>query len=159
LIEIAPPRQLNRWAAMELLDTIRTAWAFTGIVPREVLDINAFGNVLVEDEHRAVWRISPEMLSCERIASSRNEFTELLTSPDFKRGWEMERLVNIATSALGTPPAGRCFCFKIPTVLGGLYERDNIGTISLAELISFAGDLGSQIKDLPDGTKVRFVVK
>jgi hypothetical protein len=144
---------------MDLLDTIRTAWGFTGLVPRHVLDINAFGHLLVEDEQRAVWRISPEMLSCERIATSPTEFGEMLGSPGFKRDWEMERLVDIATSALGTPPEGRCFCLKIPAVLGGPYERDNIGTISLAELISFAGDLGSQIKDLPDGTKVRLVAK
>jgi len=34
---------------MDLLDTIRMAWAFTGLVPRHVLDINAFGALLVED--------------------------------------------------------------------------------------------------------------
>jgi hypothetical protein len=123
------------------------------------LDINAFGHLLVEDQDGAVWRITPEMLSCQRIASSRDEFAKLLAASDFKRGWEMERLVDIATSALGTPPEGRCFCFRIPPVLGGPYELENIGTISLTELISFAGDLGSQIKDMPDGKKVRLVVK
>jgi hypothetical protein len=71
----------------------------------------------------------------------------------------MERLVSLATSELGAPTEGRCFCLKIPAVLGGKYELENLATISILELISFAGDLASQIKDLPVGTNVRLTVK
>ena len=144
---------------MELLDTIRTAWGFTGLVPRTILEVNAFGNILIEDERGSIWRISPELLSCEPIASSPEEVNSLLASPDFKHEWEMHHLVDMATAKLGTPTDGRCFCLKIPAVLGGRYDSENIGTISISELVSFAGDLALQINDLPDGARVRLVVK
>jgi hypothetical protein len=66
----------------------------------------------------------------------------------------MQRLVSVASSVFGTPTEGRSFCLKIPAVLGGKYERDNIGTITLSELISASGHMALQIKDVPDGAKV-----
>jgi hypothetical protein len=144
---------------MELLETIQAAWAFTGLVPRSILDVNRFGNVLVEDDTGAVWRITPEELSCERIASSSTVLERQRQSTEFQTDWNMERLVSLATSELGAPTEGRCFCLKIPAVLGGKYELENLATISILELISFAGDLASQIKDLPVGTNVRLTVK
>jgi hypothetical protein len=143
---------------MELLDTIGTAWGFTGLVPRSILAVNAFGNLLVEDVTGSVWRIRPEELSCERIASSIIELDDRRKSDEFQTNWNMERLVSIATLEFGSLPKGRCFCLKIPAVLGGKYERDNLGTNSLLELISSSGDLASQIKDLPDGANVRLIV-
>jgi len=70
----------------------------------------------------------------------------------------MERLVGIATAALGAPSAERCFCLKTPGLLGGEYAITNVGLITIAELIAFSGDVASQIRDLPDGTKVKFKV-
>lgn len=39
--------------------------------------------------------------------------------------------------------------------IGGEYGRENLATISQVELIRASGDLAQQIKDLPDGEKVR----
>jgi hypothetical protein len=41
-------------------------------------------------------------------------------------------------------------------VLGGKYDVANFGTISRRELVAFAGDIAEQIKDVPDGAKVKF---
>ncbi len=49
---------------------------------------------------------------------------------------------------------GRCYHFKIPTVLGGEFDVSNIGTNSMDERIRFCGDIHRQIKDLPDGSAV-----
>lgn len=42
----------------------------------------------------------------------------------------------------------------MPGVLGAKYVLQNIGTISRSELVSFAGDMAHQIKDVPDGAKL-----
>jgi hypothetical protein len=139
---------------MDLLDTIRTAWGFTGLDPRSIVDENTFGNLLVEDATGRIWRICPEELSCNPVASSAQELQELQASPDFVGDWAMERLVTLATSVLEPPTEGRCFCLKIPAVLGGKYERNNLATIALSELIAVTGDIASQMKDLPDGASV-----
>jgi hypothetical protein len=139
---------------VELVDIVSRSWGFTGLSPLRVLDVNAFGNLLVEGEDGRVWRICPEELSCEIVAASSRDLEHITSSED----WKMTRLVDVATAALGSPSAGRCFCLKIPGVLGGQYAAANIGTISIAELIDFAGDVASQIKDLPDGAKIKFKI-
>jgi Domain of unknown function (DUF1851) len=135
---------------MDLLDTVSTAWGFTGLVPKRILDVNPFGNLLVEDLAGQVWRICPEEASCEIVPSSARELEDLTSSPD----WTMESLTELAVSLFGEQGPGRCFCLKLPGVLGGAYERDNLGAITVAELIAFSGDLASQIKDVPDGAQV-----
>lgn len=136
---------------MELLEIVRESWGFTGLVPARIVDTNAFGNVLVEDVHGQPWRICPEELSCAPLVASMDE---LRSSTD----WTMERLVLLATASLGTPADGRCFCLKIPAVLGGKYEAENFGTITVEELIAFSGDCAFQIKDLPDGAQVELKI-
>ena len=139
---------------MELLKIVRESWGFTGLVPARILDTNAFGNVLVEDVRGQLWRICPEELSCEHVGTSMDELQALRSSTD----WTMERLVVLATASLGTPAEGRCFCLKIPAVLGGKYEVENLGTIAVPELIAFSGDVASQIEGLPDGAQVEFKI-
>lgn len=70
------------------------------------------------------------------------------------RDWEMASLVEEAEARYGVQPEGRCFCLKVPAVLGGAYAIENIGTVPLLELIAFVGDLARQIEDLPDGATV-----
>jgi type VI secretion system (T6SS) immunity protein Tdi1 len=139
---------------VELVDIVSRSWGFTGLIALRVLDVNAFGNLLVEDEDGRVWRICPEELSCEVAASSSRDLEQITSSED----WKMNGLVDVATAALGRPEAGRCFCLKVPGVLGGQYAAVNIGIISIAELIAFAGDVALKIKDLPDGAKIEFKI-
>ena len=70
----------------------------------------------------------------------------------------MERLVEDAEAALGQLTEGRCYCLKIPAVMGGGYRAENFGTISREEVISAAGSLARQIDHLPDGTKIKLQV-
>jgi hypothetical protein len=137
---------------MDLLNTVRAAWAFAGLVPARVLHLNSFGNLLVEDVAGRVWRICPEELACDALDDQSVE--EVIASDD----WKMDSMVVLATEMLGVPGEGRCFCLKIPGVLGGRYDRDNLGTISVEELIAFSGDLAAQIKDLPDGAKIELKI-
>lgn len=141
-----------------LLDTIKNAWGWVGLSPKQVVASNAFGNLLVEDESNRYWRICPEELLARVVAENEDEYGRLLGEPEFLEDWEMLRLVQIAHSLLGAPGAENCFCLKVPAVLGGDYDANNFGTISRDELISFSGDLAFQIKDLPDGAEVRLQI-
>jgi hypothetical protein len=137
-----------------VLTTIRDAWGWTGLDPEEVVAVNAFGNVLVRAVDGTFWRICPEELSCEVIACDPETYVALQEDARFQADWQMERLVHLASSKLGPLPDGRCYCLKLPGVLGGAYEEHNLGTITLDELIAFSGDLAEQIKDLPDGAQI-----
>jgi hypothetical protein len=141
-----------------MLDTIRKAWGWIGLDPAEVVATNAFGNLVVRASDGAYWRICPEELSCEQVAGNAEEFATLSAEEEFRTDWEMARLVELAREKLGPVPAGRCYCLKLPGVIGGKYEPANIGTISLDELISFSGDLADQIKDVPEGGNIQIEI-
>lgn len=143
---------------MDLLKTIELAWAWRGIVPTELVGINSFGNVIVKTASGDFWRICPEELSAELVATSVAELEKLQSDPQFKDDWKLPALLHTAQTKLGTLDTGRCYCLKIPAVLGGKYAEDNLATISIAELIAASGDMAHQIADLPDGTRISVVV-
>lgn len=68
---------------MGLLETIKDAWGWVGLAPAEVLQINAFGNVLVKALDGRVWRICPEDLRADAVAVSLVEFEKLKMQPEF----------------------------------------------------------------------------
>jgi hypothetical protein len=143
---------------MRILDIIADAWGWMGVRPRALIMQNAFGNVIFTDEDGQYWRTCPEELSCELVARNGEDFTKLQTTDGFLEDWNMRELVERARSTLGLPPVERCYCLKIPATLGGAYTLTNIGTNDRAELISFSGHVAKQIKDLPDGAKIRFTI-
>ena len=143
---------------MNLVAAIESAWGWTGIQPVEVVGENDFGNLMVKDSDGRYWRLCPEELSCEVVAETRGDLDKLSIDQEFLSDWYMGPLVEQARETCGPLPEGRKYCLKIPAVLGGAYSRDNIGTISLLELIDVSGDIAQQIKDLPDGAKVRLRV-
>lgn len=54
---------------------------------------------------------------------------------------------------------GRCYSFIIPPILGGEYTAENTATLNVTEHYGVYASIHSQIRDLPDGTKVRLLVK
>jgi len=142
-----------------MLETIRAAWGWIGLDPSKLVAVNAFGNVIVCGTDGSFWRICPEEWSCEVVAENAQQLANLMNDDEFQADWNMIPLVELATQKLGPVPDGRCYCLKIPAVIGGKYEPDNIGTISLEELISFSGDMAAQIKDLPDGAQIEIKIE
>jgi hypothetical protein len=139
----------------EILLSIRDEWAWAMPPPRSIVAINKFGNVLVSAEDGSVWRVCPEDVSCKRVLARVDALPELMADAEFSEDWEMTRLVMQAEEVHGVQPEGRCFCLKLPAVLGGEYAISNIGTIAVAEAVAFAGDLGRQIEDVPDGATIK----
>jgi hypothetical protein len=143
---------------MDMIDTIRTAWSWIGLAPAEIVATNAFGNLIVRSVDGAFWRICPEELSCAPIAWSQSEYERLLGDAEFVTDWEMTNLVELARDHLGPLSPGRCYCLKMPAILGGGYEASNLGTNSRFEVIAFSGDVAQQLKDVPDGGRVKISI-
>jgi hypothetical protein len=141
-----------------MIDTIRQAWSWIGLIPAEIVESNSFGNLIVRAVDGTIWRICPEELSCKVIAEDFCKFTELRANEDFQLDWQMTRFVELAERKLGPPGGGKCYCLKLPAVLGGTYDEANFGTIAVKELISFAGDIAEQIKDVPDGGQIQIEI-
>lgn len=143
---------------MDLLSEIRDAWGWVGIDPTEVVGQNDFGNLIIRDEDGKYWRICPEDVYCKVIANNQQELDNLSKDPEFLEDWRMSALIEAAKDNVGLLSEGRKYCLVVPGVLGGAYDASNIKSVPLIELIRFSGDLGRQIRDLPDGEQVQLKV-
>ena len=141
-----------------MVEKINEAWGWTGIRPKEVIGENKFGNLLIRDLEGRVWRLCPEDVYCEVVASNEVEYEKLINDSDFLEDWNMENLVNVARKKLGSLSGTRKYCLKIPGILGGDYAEDNLGTAPLEEMIAFSGNIAEQIKDLPDGAQIKLEI-
>jgi hypothetical protein len=90
---------------MRILDEIGDAWAWKGVRPRALVMENAFGNVIFTDEDGQYWRICPEELSCEVVATNGEEFAKLQSTDEFVEDWAMQALVERVRSTLALPTA------------------------------------------------------
>jgi hypothetical protein len=142
----------------DLLDAINTGWAWKGLTAVEVVDVNAFGNVVARSSAGAFWRICPEELDAQLIAGTEEEYASLRADPDFVLDWRMDFLVQAAAGRLGPAGEGRCYYLVIPSVLGGAYDVDNMATISITELVECYGGIACKVDGLPDGAQVELQV-
>ncbi len=142
-----------------MITEINKAWNWKGFNATEIIRTNEFGNVIFKTDKNEFWRICPEETSCEKIAESESEFERNSADSEFIDDWKMTNLVNIAKSELGELKENEKYCLKMSAIIGGEYEKSNLGKISFAELIAFSGDLGFQIKDLKDGQKIKLNIK
>ena len=143
----------------KMITEINKAWNWKGFIATEIILTNEFGNVIFKTDKNEYWKICPEEISCERIAKTESEFNKVSSDSEFITDWEMTNLVNIAKSELGELKENERYCLKMAALIGGQYEKSNLGKISFSELIAFSGDLGFQIKDLKDGQKIKLNIK
>lgn len=139
-----------------MLKIINRAWSWIAPPAIEIIAVNDFGNIIFLTEQQGYWRICPEELSCEKIATDKADFESIWNNPDFTDDWNMTALAALAKNTLGELKGDEKYCLKMPAVLGGAYETSNLGKIGFAEMIDFGGDLGRQIMDLEDGQRVVF---
>lgn len=132
-----------------LTAALRASWGWTGIAPAAVVDHNEFGNLIVRDTAGQYWRICPEELDHHLVAANRDELRALADDLIFQQDWHMADVVELARDKFGALAPGRKYYLKVPSVLGGEYACDNLGTIGFVELIAASGRLAQQINGLP----------
>lgn len=142
-----------------MITNINKAWDWKGFKASKILLTNDFGNVIFQTDKNDFWRLTPEDIACDKIADNDIELKNILENSDFRIDWEMKRLVSLAKDKLGQLKTGQKYCLKVPSILGGLYEENNLGKIDFKELIAFSGDIGFQIKDMKEGDKFEIKIK
>lgn len=141
-----------------VLTDVAAAWGWAGVSPFAVLAENAFGGLVIEDEQGRRWRISPDMLSCEVIAEDKANWLQLTRDQEFVEDFLMSGLAESARRAHGRHTGDERFAFVMPPPLGGSYAAENLRKTPLVEIIHLAGDIARQIRDLPDGAKIRLKI-
>ncbi len=141
-----------------LIEKINKSWGWKGFTAKEIILVNSFGNIIFKCDNDNYWRICPEEVECEKIASTKEEMDKLLQSDDFKEDWEMENLILLAKNKLGELKPNEKYALKLLAILGGEYDSENLCKIPFEELISFSGYLAFKTKDLEDGAKIKITI-
>lgn len=78
--------ELERWTEkMTLLEAIAQGWGWKLGEPVAIIATNRFGNALVQNKAGQFFRITPEELQCQLLASSSSELEEKRSRGDFVR--------------------------------------------------------------------------
>jgi hypothetical protein len=120
--------------------------------------VNRFADAFVVMADGTVSMLDVGAGSLQRLADNRDHFCELLDVDDNANVWLLIPLVDECVAAGMTLAANQCYGFKIPPLLGGKYEIDNVEPTGLAVHYGLLADIYKQTKDLPDGTPIKAVV-
>jgi hypothetical protein len=120
--------------------------------------VNRFGDIVMVLDDGSVHFFDVGVGTVERVADNREHFCELMDLNDNANNWLMIPLTDACVAAGLTLGTNQCFSFKNPPILGGKYTVENVAPTDLAVHYSFQADICRQVKDLPDGTKIRVVV-
>ena len=121
--------------------------------------VNRFGDVFAVFEDGSVHMLDLGTGVLERLADSREQFCDLVDQEDNAKAWLMIPLTDACRNAGFTLSDNQCYGFKVPPILGGKYEMENVVPCDLSVQYSFMADIFRQTKGLPEGTKVEIVIR
>ena len=94
-----------------------------------------------------------------QIAPTRDAFLLMRERPENLDQWFMANLALLCLGRGLQPRPGQCLSFKIPPVLSGALDSDNVEVCDLMLHQSTTAQIHRGVKHLPEGTKIaRFVV-
>lgn len=103
-----------------------------------------------------IFMFDPETGASHRVASDLEDWAEaLLADYEFLTGYPV---AHEWQARHGPLPPGHRLVPKLPFVLGGEYTIDNVYPVEAAEGMRLRGELGMQLLDLPDGSRVTYRV-
>jgi len=151
---------MNWWAIDDLdVESLLSGWRWRCPRKLELVARNAFGDLFLSDESGAVLELDVAVGKLSKVSESIAEFRELSAQPDKQEEWFAKK-DELAGAAQGfMPNASQCIGFSTPLVFAESGAGNKPFIVDIYEHLSFLGDLHRQIAELPDGAKVKLIVK
>jgi hypothetical protein len=135
-------------------DALLEEWRW--LVPKELrpFSMNMFGDWFFEDAAGRVHFLDTVGGVLQEIAPTRSAFLVARESAENADQWYMTELALLCFQS-GLKPGGReCLSFKIPPVLGGRPEVENLEVCDVYVHQSITAQIHRQVKDLPEGARI-----
>jgi hypothetical protein len=120
--------------------------------------VNRFGDLFFVPDDGSVQFLDIGAGTISLLAPDKEAFYSLVDEDNNADNWFLIGLTDACVNAGLILQSGECYTFKVPPVLGGQYELENIETGSLVVNHGLLAQIHEQIKDLPDGATVDVVV-
>lgn len=136
------------------LDELLSEWRWLIDESYEPVVITALGDLFLRHDDGRIFWLDSGWGQLTEVASSADEFKQLMGQPDNANEWFIPQLVGDILTAGQQLGPGQCFTYKQPPVLGGVIEPDNFEPSDLQVHFGILGQIHRQVKDLPPGTEI-----
>jgi len=120
--------------------------------------VNRFGDSILVMEDGTVHMLDIGAGTLKQLARDREAFCVDVDTGSNADYWLLISLVDKCVSAGLVLKPGQCYGFKLAPVFDGKYTVENTEVCDLEVNFSLLAQIHRQIRDLPDGAKVRLVV-
>ena len=117
----------------------------------------ASGDVFFSAKDGSVYWLDTGQGLLTQIASSQEQFLAEMRK-DGGAEWLLSPVIDRLLDSGLQLDHDQCFAFKVLPILGGTYTPENMVPMSAAGWYGFSGYAHHQIKDLPEGTQIRFAL-
>ncbi len=142
-------RQFSEQEYVDALD----AWAWLGVAGKKPVFASPFGDVCLSDDAGFWWL---DMLE-GRLDLVWRDGEQLRTSLGSEEGQDHYLLAGLAGAAERrglVPSREQVYGFKVPPIIGGAVDVENVETISFVVGVNLAGQIHQKVKNLPPGTPI-----
>jgi len=134
---------------------LREAWEWLICDMTEVIIISKFGDMFLKGGDGSIYWLDTAGGSLTKIAGNRVEFDSVLQEDDNINEWFLPHLIEELEESGQLLAKNQVYSFVMPPAIGGEYAAGNVKATDLSVHFAFTGQILEQIKDLPDGTKVK----
>lgn len=136
-------------------DDMVEAWRWLVGFDKIPVMVSSIGDMFLKDEAENIYWLDIGEGKFEKIAESIDEFNLKLKDSEQVDEWFLPELIKkIKASGLELKP-GFLFGYKKLPILGGEYDPTNFEITDIDVHFALAGQIHEQIKNLPNGTKIR----
>lgn len=145
---------LIRQFSPDLVGAALQDWIWlAGLGELSPLAVSAFGDVFLYGPD-GVWFLDTIEGTLTREWDHPAALQDAINTPEGQDRYLLGGLVFAAHEAGIEPGANQVLSFKIPPILGGKCEVDNIEASDLVVALSLGGQIHQQVKALPPGTEI-----
>jgi len=141
---------VTRYSSEILLDD----WKWLIKKPLSPFLMTLFGDLFLKDANDGFWWLDTFEGKLHKISDSQDDFYKYIADPEKFVEMFMVEIVDINKQIRMNLSENQCYSFKVPPILGGQIEPENIEACDIFVNLSITGQIHRQIKDLPNATKI-----
>lgn len=136
------------------LELLLSSWRWLVNEEYQPVVISALGDIFLCHDNGSVHWLDTGIGELTEVASSVEEFQQLIVVPENADQWFIPQLVgDLKTVGKNLGPR-QCYSYVVPPILGGEIEVDNFQVMDLLVHVDVLGQIHEQVKDLPPGTPI-----
>jgi len=130
-------------------------WTWLIGIDKIPIMVSAIGDMFLQDNDKKIYWLDVGGGTLAQVAEGIDDFEEKLKNIELVNKWFMIDLTTQLRSSNKKLTECEVYSYNKLPIIGGDYSIDNFEPTDIEVHFSFAGQIHKQIRDLPDGTKIK----